>query len=560
MKTVNAKWMSLLVAVAVVGGCRCDPGTRKLAPKIEVLDDMGNSRTSVDFGQVQLHFKAVKRVRIRNAGAATLTISKADFTKPLFTVDTMLPVQIAVNEEYLFPLAFTPDVADQRETGSVTLTTDDPNAQTVKLDLAGTGVTATAVVQPTTLDFGDVYVGEMKEIMLSLTNGGSNELPVTSATVMMAGADVTSDTSPIVKTLMGGETATIAVRFAPTSQQILMGSLEIVLPAGVGNQSIPIRGKGIQAQPKLCFKFDDSAMESCTDGTTTLDVRFGSLCDGRVYPSDAGLTCVLDGGAIAYERSGRMYVRNDGNTPVSYTLGITAGSTTRCADAGSSIDFAYANAPVAPDGGVLAQFMVPSFKLPMLASDPKPWETAPVAVTYRARSACRGDGADLSTILWTRQGEPLGTMRRPSSMIATLNGASLLSDPQPNTVTFTGNNPAPQDVTLVSNTGDGPVVLLQAELWQTTDGGPPNERCAVATGGPCQYFSWTTGPTLPVTLEGTTTPTVRITRVVGQLVYGTLDDAGMRQVPSLEQRVYAIVFTSDPYTPYVTIPITGRLQ
>jgi hypothetical protein len=559
MKTVNAK-LTWLVAMLVVAGCKCETNTRRLSPKIEVLDDMGNSRTSVDFGQVQLHFKAVKRVRIRNAGTAALTISKAEFTKPLFAVDTTLPVSIAVNEEFMFPLAFTPDVADQRETGSVTLTTDDPNATAVKLELAGTGVTATAVVQPSTLDFGDVYVGEMKTLSFSLTNSGSNELPVTSATLMMAGADVTSDTTPLVKTLAGGETAMISVKFAPTSQQDLLGALEIVLPMGVGNQSIPIRGHGIQAVPKLCFRFDDSAMESCTDGTTTLDVRFGSLCDGRVYPADGGLTCTLDGGAIAYQRSGRMYVRNEGNTPLSYTLGITAGANNRC-DGGSSIDFAYANAPAAADGGVLPSFMVPSFKLPMAATDPKPWETAPVGIVYRARSACRSDGADLSTILWNRQGEPLGTMRRPSSMIATLNGASLLSDPQPNTVTFTGNNPAPQDVTLVSNTGDGPVMLLQAELWQSADGGTtPTERCAVATGGPCQHFRFSTGPVLPVTLEGTPTPTQRVTRVVGQIEYGTLDDAGVRQIPSQEQRVYAVVNTSDPYTPVVTVQITGRLQ
>ncbi len=550
------------LVVLALAGCECGTQTRKRFPKIEVLDDMGNSRTSVDFGQVQLNFKAVKKVRIRNAGTEALTIDKTEFSKALFGVDTTLPVVVGVNEEFQFPLSFTPVTADQRETATVTLSTDDPQNALVKLDLAGTGVTATAVVQPAMLDFGDVYVGEMKELSFSLTNSGSNELPVTSATLTMVPGAVTADLTPLVKTLMGGETAMVTIRFAPTAQVILMGSLELVLPNGVGNKSIPIRGTGIQAQPRLCFRFDDSAMESCTDGTAgmNLDVRFGSLCDNRVYRSDAGLTCTLDGGAIPYERSGRFYVRNEGNTPVSYSMSITAGAPSRC-DGGSQIDFVYGNSTRTADGGLPATFMVATSRLPAAATDPKPWETAPVALVYRPTSACRLDGSDLSTIIWTRQGEPLNTMRRPGSMLATLTGASLLSDPVPNTVTFTGNNPVPQDVTLVSNTGDGPVKLLTAELWQSADGGlTPTDRCSAVTAGPCTHFRWSMGPTLPVTLEGTPSPTMRTSRVVGQLEYGTVDDAGMRQVPSQEQRVFAVVGTSDPYTPTVTIPIVGRLQ
>lgn len=550
-------------SLLVFAGCDCGTQTRKRFPKIEVLDDVGNARASVDFGQVQLNFKAVKQVRIRNAGTADLTIDKADFSKALFSVETALPVVIAVNEEFQFPLGFTPVTADQRETGTVTLHTDDPNAATVQLDLAGTGVTATAVVQPTTLDFGEVYVGEMKQLTFSLTNSGSNELPVTSATLMMAGADVTSDLTPLVKTLAGSETATVTVKFAPTSQQVLMGTLELVLPNGVGNKSIPIRGTGIQAQPKLCFRFDDSAIETCTDGTPgmPLDVRFGSLCDSAVYPADGGLSCTNDAGmAIPSTRAGRFYVRNEGNTPLSYSLNITAGQLGRC-DGGSSVDFLYANATPLSDGGVAATFMVPSFKLPMAVSDPKPWETAPVAITYRATSNCRSDGSDLSTIIWTRQGEPLNTMRRPSSMLATLTGTSMLSDPVPNMVTFTGNNPAPQDVTLVANTGDGPVRLLTAELWQSADGGTtPTQACSAASSGPCTWYKWSAGPTLPVTLAGTSVPSMRVTQVVGQIEYGVLDDAGVRQIPSQEQKVFAVVTTSDPYTPRVVVPIIGRFQ
>ena len=556
-----------LMAAALLltfAGCDCGPQIAKRFPRIEVLDDQGNARSLVDFGQVQLNFTATKKVRIRNAGAAPLTLEKADFSKALFGVGVPLPVSIGVNEELQLPLTFTPTVADQRETGTATVTCDDPQNPSVLLQLAGTGVTATAVLQPTALDFGEVYVGEMKEITVSLTNSGSNELPVTGARLGASlPPSVTADLSPLMKTLAGGETVMVTVRFAPTAPEVLLGNLEIDLPEGVGNKRLAVTGAGIEARPRLCFKFDDTTTEQCTDGTAgvALDVRFGALCDSRVYPQDGGVACVLDGGAVAYERTGRMYVRNEGNTPVSYTLSITAGQPSRC-DGGASIDYRYANAPLLADGGSQPTWMVPTTRLPMLVSDPMPWETAPVAVTYRARSACRGDDTDLSTIVWTRQGEPLGTMRRPNTLLATLTGGSLLGDPVPFPVSFTGNSPVPQDVALVSNTGNGPLRLLSAELWQSADGGlVPDEPCSAVDAGPCAYFGWVAGPTLPVLLEGTTVPGGRVSQVVGKLSYGIYNpDGGLYTPPSQEQRVFAVVVTSDPYSPPVVVPIVGRLQ
>ncbi len=548
-----------------LSGCDCGTQTRKLFPKIEVLDEVGNARSSVEFGQVQLNFTATKKVRIRNAGAAALTLEKAEFSRPLFALGEPMPITIGVNGEYELPLTFTPTVADQRETGTVTITTDDPTNIAVQLSLAGTGVTATAVVQPTTLDFGEVYVGEMKQLPFSLTNSGSNELPVTSAQLgSTVDPSVTAELTPLVKTLAGGESVRVSVKFAPTAAVALMGALELVLPAGVGNKTIPIRGSAIQALPKLCFKFDDSATEQCTDGTAAmnLDVRFGNLCDERVYPPDGGFVCELDGGPVPYTRSGTMFVRNDGNTPVSYSMNISAGSPSRC-DGGASVDFRYANAPLQADGGTQASWVVPTFKLPNAVTDPRDWKTTPVAITYRARSACRGgDDTDLSTIIWTRQGEPLDTTRRPSGMLATLTGNSILPQPLPFPVTFTGNSPAPADVSLVTNRGDGPVKLLAAELWQSADGGlTPGVRCSDVDAGPCTWFAWTAGPTLPVLLEGTNVPGGQVNKKVGTLSFGIFEaDGGFYVPPSQEQRVWAVVDTTDPYAPKVTVPIIGRLQ
>ena len=551
------------VLLLSLAGCDCGTQTSKKFPKIEVLDEAGNSRSELDFGKVQLHLTSTQTLRIRNGGAKVLTISDVTFSNPLFGVGVDLPYTLGVNEETQFPLTFTPTDADQRITGTASIGSDDPDRPSVSVSVAGTGVAATAVVQPASLEFGEVYVGETKSITFSLTNSGSNELPVTNAALTGVDPSVTSDLTALRKTLAGGETASVTVTFAPTQAVLLMGELTLTLPTGVGDQHILVHGSGIQARPQLCFRFADTNVESCTDGvsTTNLEVRMGSWCDANAYPVDGGLHCSSDAGTIGYERAGAFYVRNAGNTPVSYSLAINAGNANRC-DGGASIDYAFANAPVLPDGGTQSSFMVATSKLPLNVSDPMPWETAPVPVVYRPRSICRGgDTSDLATIIWTRQGEPNGTMRRPGSLIATISGASLLSNPQPNSVSFTGNRPAPQDVSLVSNTGDGPLDLLSVELWRSRDGGMvPDEPCSTATSGPCTYYAWTRGPTLPVHL-GPSVAGERVNQVLGQLAFGTFDaDAGAYLSPVTEQRLLVKVGTSDPYTPVVVVPILGRHQ
>jgi hypothetical protein len=86
----------LAALVVSLAGCDCGTSTRKKFPKIEVLDESGNTRSMLEFGQVQLNFKAIKTVRIRNGGVAPLNLEKAEFSKALFALDTSFPAAIAV--------------------------------------------------------------------------------------------------------------------------------------------------------------------------------------------------------------------------------------------------------------------------------------------------------------------------------------------------------------------------------------------------------------------------------------------------------------------------------
>ena len=573
---MTKRWaVTMTAALALsVAGCTCGEKTSTKTPTIEVLDDMGNSRSNVDFGQVQVNVTGTQAVRVRNSGAATLNISAVTFSNPLFGLGTFTPIAVGVGEEYQLLLTFTPTTPDLRQTGTATIASDDPANPAVVLNVAGTGVTAVASVTPATLAFGEVYVGENKALTVTLTNSGSNDLAVADARFSSTvPAWVTGDLSSLVKTLKAGEQASATITFAPTAPDGVDGALEIFLPTALGTKTVPLTGQGIQALPRLCVKWDDSPFEDCTDQALTfLPVVAGSLCDARLFPPDGGQSpCIgLDGGRAPYERSGRLYFRNEGNTPISYTMQYQSQVGATC-DGGSSVDWVFANAPAAADGGTQTSWMLPTAKTPNAVTDPRPWETAPVALTYRARSGCREDAADQARVLWTRQGEPVGATRLPQTIIVNLTGQSLLPRGVPQDITMTGTVTLSADFYGVGNAGDAPLDVRQVSLWQAeylVDGGRgdvPYELCDSTSTGDCRFFHWSVdggdpNQRLPRSLPGTSNTSVPVRAVLGRIEFGPAPDGGQSPQLNREYGVFAVIGTSDPYLPQVIARVRGTAR
>lgn len=546
-------------------GCSCGETVRRTFPRIELLDEMGAERLSLDFGSVQLNATATTRLRIRNAGNAALNITQATFSNMKFGNGETLPVTLPPNGETMFAFTFKPTEPDLREQGTVTLTSDDPSRGTVQIQLFGTGIAAVATVMPRTLDFGEVYLGESRSLDLTVSNAGSNTLELTAATQAPASVPgLTGDLTPLVTTLAPGASARASLRYAPTAIGDLTAAITITPGGGLDPLRVTVRGKAIEAVPRLCFRFDETPMESCTDRTmTSLQVPFGALCDNRLFPPDAGRACVtLDGGTALSARSGRLYVRNEGNTPVSYALNVNVLAGGRC-DGGTGIDFAFSNSPAADAG----RFSTPSTQLPAQVTDPKPWESTPVTVTYRPTSQCRDDGADQVQLFWLRQGEPVGTSRMPQSFTAVLTGQSLL----PRGVPFDLNimlggqvTNATQPYQGLSNIGDAPLTIRSATFWQGElfiDGGigaVPFEECSgdPFQAGACPFFKWGVAPTLPTTLAGTPNPMMPVNRAVGQIFFGQ-QDGGPAPQAGVVFRAFAVFETDDPYGAPCPFPSMG---
>jgi hypothetical protein len=406
-----------------------------------------------------------------------------------------------------------------------------------------------AQVQPDLVDFGAVHLKESKSLVVTLTNVGTNDLLVSDARVP---AVVAADLSPLKASLAAGASASTMLTFSPLSVGALDGALELDLGPALGTLKVPLKGQGIQAFPRLCLRFEGASSEQCTDTVTTfLPISFGALCDATIFEADGGQSpCVgLDGGAVPFSRVAQIVVKNEGNTPFTYTAQFNARAGLVC-DGGSTVDFEFSNAP---DSGV-TQWNLGTTRLPLAVTDSEPWVSAPLTVTYRARSACREDGADSARLLLTRQ-EPAGTDRAPTSLVLNLTGQSQLPHGVPQELSMSGPLPLRSEFTGVGNVGDARLELLGLSFYQAAflqDGGrgsgPDFDAglCDAAAQGDCGYFSWADGgPTFPLALSGgsSSSPT---NHLLGTVLFDALADGGA-PLFNREYVLYVVFVTSDPY-------------
>lgn len=566
------------LCAATLWGCSCGDRSNKTAPRLEVPSGDGMTETlSLDFGSVQLGAKTVRTVQLDNAGNAGLNIQSFTVAEP-FGTDTAAPLEVGIGQQAALAITFTPTQADQLISGTLTINSDDPNRPALAIALKGKGINGLARVSPAALAFGDVYLKETKSLTLTVTNAGSNALEIKAARLTGVPASVGGALEALQTTLMANASASATLTFAPLTAGAISGALELELSAEQGGVlSTPITGRGTEAVPRLCLKFDDTALESCTDAVaTSLQVPFGTFCDARVFPPDAGPNpCVADGGT--YGRGAKLYFRNEGNVPVAYSVqyNLLPGAAVRCDGGARTSDFDVSAVARFPDGGFINPTPVPTTQLPGQVTDPRPWESPSVDVRYTARSNCPAEASDQMFVIWTRQSEPPGTTRTPSTLFATFQGGSKLPSAVASgwscgTAGAPATVPCEVDFFGVNNAGTAPLSVLGVELFVEipdpfTDGGVQRVSCNQPSPDPdCQRFKWQVDPNTaaPHVLPATTVAGMATQLAIGKLVFGpqgsgTCTDGGFGAVVNKQYRLIAQVRTDDPYRPLVNAVVLG---
>ena len=96
-------------------------------------------------------------------------------------------------------------------------------------------------LNPTSLDFGDVAVGNNSTQTVTLTNSGTASVTISQADLTGPGFSVSS----ILLTLAAGQTTTFDVTFAPATSGNASGSLSLISDAANSPTTLALAGNGV---------------------------------------------------------------------------------------------------------------------------------------------------------------------------------------------------------------------------------------------------------------------------------------------------------------------------
>ncbi|MDG1480915.1 MAG: choice-of-anchor D domain-containing protein [Myxococcota bacterium] len=195
--------------------------------------DIALSAPSLDFGEVVLGRQSTITVYVENSGIGDLTVelieldgtTSADFT--LMTESTLIVGPSDIGE---ISVRYVPDVEGQ-DYGRLRILSDDADDPEVELDLSAFGVEPLLDVDPSTLWFGHVGIGDTREMMVELSARGSGALKLKAFSFLNGEDAVYSvevpDWMELPYAMESGQSVELPVRYTPIDEAAWEGELII---------------------------------------------------------------------------------------------------------------------------------------------------------------------------------------------------------------------------------------------------------------------------------------------------------------------------------------------
>ena len=214
----------------------------------QLIPEIGLSSDRVDFG---ISGEPVHReLVLYNRGEADLVINQLITTKPEFEVESPDPgISISPGDSLAMELTFVPSTAFPSIEAALVLTTNDPNAPVIIVDLkAGSQKPQIQVSVSDTVFFGEVAVSKSGERSLVVENSGTGLLGVGAATT-----DEQFEVWPESFELGPGRDTTVVVTFSPRDARTVEASLGLTSNDPDNSfLDLPLRGRGIK--PRLVIE------------------------------------------------------------------------------------------------------------------------------------------------------------------------------------------------------------------------------------------------------------------------------------------------------------------
>lgn len=259
----------------------------------------------LDFGGVNPGLVSDLTLTVRNTGGAPLNVSSIATTNPRYSVvNPSIPFTVASGASQAVTVRFSP-LAPGFQTGTLTVTSNDPSRPTVNVSLGGqgtgSGTAPTIEVDPLNLNFINVPAGSIQDLLLTIRNTGVTPLTVSSITSSNPQFTILNPLTPFNVT-PGGFT-NVSVRFSAGSGAATTGTLTISSNDPTRpTVSVAVSGNVTGAGP----------------GVTLINI--GQTISGSLNPSSA--RSVLPNSANRYADNYQFMV------PTTQVLTITMNSTT----------------------------------------------------------------------------------------------------------------------------------------------------------------------------------------------------------------------------------------
>ncbi|MBR7832245.1 choice-of-anchor D domain-containing protein [Actinospica durhamensis] len=217
---------------------------------------------SQDWGSMAVGSSETLTVGVTNTGTTTETITGVTGPSAPFTASGLPAVgsTIAPGVSETMSVTYAP-TAVENDSSSIVLTSDQGS---VTIPLTGVGIQADpqVTINPTSLSFGNVAIGQVATQTFTVANTGNVNLTVTKAAPAAAPFGAVNPI-PENQELAPGESYTVSVTFTPTALTSYSGVYEVSTNTGQGAMSITLTGTGVGSQ------------YASTGPTRILDTRYG---------------------------------------------------------------------------------------------------------------------------------------------------------------------------------------------------------------------------------------------------------------------------------------------
>ncbi len=192
----------------------------------------------VSFGNVGLNTTATDSVIVTNPGTAALVISSASTTGARFGVTPSFATVPPLGAQ-VFRVSFSPLQSGLQSTHVIF--THNGRAVPDSVSLSGTGVTPVFSIEPSSLNFGNVLLGTVRQDSLIVTNSGLVNLVVNSVT----SSNPRFSVLPALAVIPPGESTEFYVMFAPLLSGLSSSTLTFTHNAPNSPSVVSVQGAGI---------------------------------------------------------------------------------------------------------------------------------------------------------------------------------------------------------------------------------------------------------------------------------------------------------------------------